>query len=209
MTQICSRCGGTSFHYNRSRIRMECSSCGAPLSDDHQQEQQMQFDRTYAQAMAHILAGNWNQAISLLTSLANQYPTEKKLYLAILQAATADFQDLDMTDSARRSTACQAWNKLVRLNHVTPQMILYGRSRRKAFQARMARQRKQVLTWLFLTALFIMLGLTALGTGNVGLAAVWGAGLAGSLYKLSHCPPLRINMRQSDPHPKDRDNPFV
>lgn len=209
MTQICSRCGGTAFHYNRSRMRMECSSCGTPLSDNRQQEQQMQFDRTYAQAMSHILAGNWNQAISLLTPLLNQYPTEKKLYLAILQAATADFQDLDMTDPSRRSTACRTWDKLVRLNQVTPEMIRYGRARREACRAQLAHQRKQVLTSLFCIVLFSTLGLAALSVQATGLAVVWGVCLAGSLYKLSKCPPIRITGQRPNPHPTDQDNPFV
>ena len=33
MDQICPRCGCRSFHYNRSRMRVECDACGHALTD--------------------------------------------------------------------------------------------------------------------------------------------------------------------------------
>lgn len=77
MDRICSRCGCSSFHYNRSRMRMECDSCGTPVYDPQQEQQLMQYDRTYSQAMSHLASGNWEQTIALLRPLMSQYPTEK------------------------------------------------------------------------------------------------------------------------------------
>ena len=59
---------------------MECDLCGAPLRDPQQDQQLMQYDRTYSQAVGHLTAGNWSQAIDLLKPLLEQYPTEKRLY---------------------------------------------------------------------------------------------------------------------------------
>lgn len=103
MDRVCSRCGCSSFHYNRSRIRMECDSCGHPVYDPQQDQQLMQYDRTYSQAMSHLTAGNWEQTIGLLRPLMSQYPTEKRLYLAVLRAATQDFRDIDMRNTANRA----------------------------------------------------------------------------------------------------------
>ena len=84
---------------------MECDSCGHPVSDPQQDQQLMQYDRTYSQAMSHLAAGNWEQTIVLLRPLMSQYPTEKKLYLAVLRAATQDFGDIDMDNTANRTIA--------------------------------------------------------------------------------------------------------
>lgn len=57
---------------------MECDSCGTPVQDPQQDQQLMQYDRTFSQAMSHLTAGNWEQTIDLLRPLMSQYPTEKK-----------------------------------------------------------------------------------------------------------------------------------
>ena len=103
-----------------------------PVYDPQQDQQLMQYDRTYSQAMSHLAAGNWEQTIVLLRPLMSQYPTEKKLYLAVLRAATQDFGDIDMDNTANRTIASEAWNKLVRLNGVTSEMIEYGSRRYEA-----------------------------------------------------------------------------
>ena len=108
---------------------MECDSCGTPVQDPQQDQQLMQYDRTYSQAMSHLTAGNWEQAIGLLRPLMSQYPTEKRLYLAVLRAATQDFRDIDMRNTANRAIASEAWDKLIRLNGVTGEMLRYGRQR--------------------------------------------------------------------------------
>ena len=153
MERICSRCGCSSFHYNRSRMRMECDSCGTPVYDPQQDQQLMQYDRTYSQAMSHLAAGNWEQTITLLRPLMSQYPTEKKLYLAVLRAATHDFEDIAMDNTANRSIASEAWDKLVRLNGVASEMLRYGRQRYEKHRGELNRQRTRILIWIFAAAL--------------------------------------------------------
>ena len=72
MDRVCSRCGCSSFHYNRSNMRMKCDLCGHPVYDPQQDQQLMQYDRTYSQAMSHLAAGNWEQTIVLLRPLMSQ-----------------------------------------------------------------------------------------------------------------------------------------
>lgn len=57
MDRVCSRCGCSSFHYNRSKMRMACDLCGTPVYDPQQDQQLMQYDRTYSQAMSQLMAG--------------------------------------------------------------------------------------------------------------------------------------------------------
>ena len=102
METICPRCGGSHFHYNRSRMRMECDTCGTPWLNPQQEQRLMEYDQTYAQALQHIQAGNWQQALQRLAPLAGQYPTDKKLHEAIIQAATQDFSDMTMRETAPR-----------------------------------------------------------------------------------------------------------
>lgn len=161
MAQYCLHCGGTSFHYNSGRMRMECSSCGTPLNEYALQEQQMQYDRMYSQAMSHLLAGNWDQTISQLKPLTNQYPTDKKLYIALLRATTRDFSDIEMQDSNKRAIASDSWDKLVRLRGVTSDMIRYGMNRYERHMFELRRQKNIVLNWLFSVSIAIFLmGLT-------------------------------------------------
>ena len=149
MDHICSRCGCSSFHYNRSRMRMECDSCGHPVYDPQQDQQLMQYDRTYSQAMSHLAAGNWEQTIVLLRPLMSQYPTEKKLYLAVLRAATQNFGDIDMDNTTNRTIASEAWDKLVRLNGVSGEMIRYGSRRYEKHRDELNKQRARILASIF------------------------------------------------------------
>ena len=43
MDQICPRCGCRSFHYNRSRMRVECDACGHALTDPQELQLQRPF----------------------------------------------------------------------------------------------------------------------------------------------------------------------
>lgn len=149
MDRVCSRCGCSSFHYNRSRMRMECDLCGTPVYDPQQDQQLMQYDRTYSQAMGHLDVGNWEQAIVLLRPLMSQYPTEKKLYLAVLRASTQDFGDIDMDNTANRAIASEGWDKLVRLNGITGEMIRYSRQRYEKYRGELNKQRTLILAWIF------------------------------------------------------------
>lgn len=153
MDHMCSQCGCRSFHYNRSRMRMECDSCGTPVYNLQQDQLLMQYDRTYSQAMSHLAAGNWEQTISLLRPLMSQYPKEKRLYLAVLRAATQDFRDIDMENTANRVTTSEVWNKLVRLNSVSGEMVRYSRQRYEKHREELGRQNTRILAWIFAAAL--------------------------------------------------------
>ena len=209
MDRVCSRCGCSSFHYNRSRMRMECDLCGHPVLDPQQDQQLMQYDRTYSQAMSHLTAGNWEQTIGLLRTLMNQYPTEKKLYLAVLRAATQDFRDIDMGNAANRATASEAWDKLIRLNGVTSEMLRYGRQRYEMHREELSRQRTKILAWIFAAAsCSILTGI--LFEMECYLAAVLcTGGIAGCLYKVFKSHPVMVIKQLISAVPNYQHNPFV
>lgn len=209
MAQICSRCGCSSFHYNRSRMRMECDLCGAPLRDPQQDQQLMQYDRTYSQAVGHLTAGNWTQAINLLKPLLEQYPTEKRLYLAVLRAATRDFSDLAMENLSARILASQAWDKLVRLNGVTGEMLRYSRRRYERHREELSRRRDRILLWIFMAALCSFLAGIALAIACYWIALAGAAGLAACLYQAYNLQPIRVIRQLMRSTPDDRSNPFV
>lgn len=209
MARMCPRCGGTSFHYNRTRMRMECSNCGTAINDTAQQEQQMQYDRTYSQAMGHLLAGNWDQTISILRPLLSQNPTDKNLYTAIVRAATEDFHDVDMNDSSRRSTASDAWNKLVRLGGVTPAMIRYSRKRYEKHVSELSRQRNRIIGWLITASMAFVFAGVAIDQYAEG-TALFLIGLAVfCLYKFFKKKPISVTKQLSAKQPNYNDNPFL
>lgn len=209
MERICSRCGCSSFHYNRNRMRMECNLCGAPIYDPQQDQQLMQYDRTYSQAMSHLAAGNWEQTISLLKPLLNQYPTEKKLYRAILRAATQDFRDLEMENTARKTAALEAWDKLIRLGGVTAEMLRYSRERYEKQRKKLSRQFTRILTWVFLAALCSVMAGVFYETEPYFIAVGCVGGCIGCLYKALTANPLRVIRQLQIPTPDMHHNPFL
>lgn len=209
MDRICSRCGCSSFHYNRSRMRMECDLCGTPVYDPQQDQQLMQYDRTYSQAMSHLAAGNWEQTITLLRPLMSQYPTEKKLYLAVLRAATHDFGDIAMDNTANRSIASEAWDKLVRLNGVTGEMLRYGRQRYEKHRGELSRQRTRILVWIFAAALCSTIAGVFFGTENYFIAVLCTGGLVGCLYKVFSSHPVKVIKQLMCDVPNYQHNPFI
>lgn len=209
MDRICSRCGCSSFHYNRSRMRMECDSCGTPVHDPQQAQQLMQYDRTYSQAMSHLAAGNWEQTIALLRPLMSQYPTEKKLYLAVLRAATQDFRDIDMDNTANRSTASESWDKLVRLNGVTGEMIRYGRQRYEKHREELNRQRIRILEWIFVAAFCSIIAGVLIGAEYYFVAVLCSGGLVGCLYKVFSSHPVKVIKQLMSAVPNYQYNPFI
>lgn len=209
MDRICSRCGCSSFHYNRSRMRMECDSCGTPVQDPQQDQQLMQYDRTFSQAMSHLTAGNWEQTIGLLRPLMSQYPTEKRLYLAVLRAATQDFRDIDMGNTANRATASEAWDKLIRLNGVTGEMLRYGRQRYEKHREELSKQRTKILAWIFAAASCSILAGILFGTKCYFPAVLCTGGLAGCLYKAFSSHPVKVVKQLMSAVPNYQHNPFV
>lgn len=209
MDRVCSRCGCSSFHYNRSRMRMECDSCGTPVQDPQQDQQLMQYDRTYSQAMSHLTAGNWEQTIGLLRPLMSQYPTEKRLYLAVLRAATQDFRDIDMGNTANRATASEAWDKLIRLNGVTGEMLRYGRQRYEKHREELSKQRTKILAWIFAAASCSILAGILFGTECYFLAVLCTGGLVGCLYKTFSSRPVKVIKQLMSAVPNYQHNPFI
>lgn len=209
MDRVCSRCGCSSFHYNRSRMRMECDSCGTPVQDPQQDQQLMQYDRTYSQAMSHLTAGNWEQTIGLLRPLMSQYPTEKRLYLAVLRAATQDFRDIDMGNTANRATASEAWDKLIRLNGVTGEMLRYGRQRYEKHREELSKQRTKILAWIFAAASCSILAGILFGAEYYLGGVLCTGGLVGCLYRVFSLHPVRVIKQLMSAAPNYQHNPFV
>lgn len=208
MERVCSRCGCTSFHYNRRLMQMVCDGCGHSVDNEQNSQQLMQFDRTYAQAMEHLHVGNWDQVINLLRPLLNQHPSEKKIYAALFRAATHDYEDIEMTDHNRVSIASDSWDKLVRLRAVTGEMRVYARKREGIQRAEIEKERARVarsillagllslLAWLFFFCSSDVLGFT------VVCLVVW------YIYKLITSDSLR-KIRDFDKEvPDNRRNPF-
>lgn len=210
MEQICSRCGSTTFHYNHSSLKIECAFCGTPLPDPQEERQLMQYDRAYAQAMAHLAAGNWGQTISLIKPLLTQYPTEKKLYVALLRAATQDFSDIDMANAANKAIASEAWDKLVRLNGVTAQMQRYSRQKYETRRDRLNKQKGKVLTWIFLAAfLFVVIGAFG-GIMSSDITTICVIGLTVCLYKVYKAEPFSLLKRINNELEQNyQRNPFI
>ena len=209
MDRVCSRCGCSSFHYNRSRMRMECDLCGTPVYDPQQDQQLMQYDRTYSQAMSHLDAGNWEQTIALLSPLMSQYPTEKKLYLAVLRAATQDFGDIDIDNTTKRTIASEAWDKLVRLNGVTGEMIRYGSRRYEKHREELNKQRARILAWIFAAAFCAIIAGILLGAESYFVAVLCIGGLVGYLYKVFSSRPVKVIKQLMSAVPNYRHNPFI
>ena len=209
MDRICSGCGCSSFHYNRSRMRMECDSCGTPVYDPQQDQQLMQYDRTYSQAMSHLTAGNWDQTIALLRPLMRNYPTEKKLYLAVLRAATQDFRDISMENTANRAIASEAWDKLSRLNGITSEMIRYGRQRYKKHREELNRQRTRILAWIFAAAFCSIMAGVLFGTKRYFIAVLCTGGLAVCLHKVFSLRPVKVIQQLTSAAPNHQNNPFI
>ena len=209
MDRVCSRCGCSSFHYNRSRMRMECDSCGHPVQDPQQDQQLMQYDRTYSQAMSHLTVGNWEQTIGLLRPLMSQYPTEKRLYLAVLRAATQDFMDIDMENAVNRATASEAWDKLIRLNGVTGEMLRYGRQCYEKHREELGKQRTKILAWIFAAAFGSILAGILFGAECYFFAVLCTGGLAGCLYKAFSSHPVKVIRQLMSAVPNYQQNPFI
>lgn len=209
MDRVCSRCGCSSFHYNRSRMRMECDLCGTPVQDPQQEQLLMQYDRTYSQAMGHLTAGNWERTIVLLKPLMSQYPTEKRLYLAVLRAATHDFSDIDMGNNANRATASEAWDKLLRLNGVTDDMIRYCRQRYEKHREELNKQRNKIIAWIFAAATCSILIGILWKYECYFIAVTSSGGLAGCLYKVFSSHPVKVIKQLMNAVPNYQHNPFI
>lgn len=209
MAQTCTHCGCTAFHYNSARRRVVCDGCGHPVADPQLEQQMMQYDRTYAQAMDHLAAGNWEQTIQMIRPLLSQRPTEKRLYMALLRAATRDFSDIAMTNTSYRTTASDAWSKLLRLQGVTGDMLRYSRRRYELHRTELQRQRNKLVAWIFAAAASSVAAGLAIGSSAVFLAVLCAGSLAGCLYKAFSLKPVEIVRQLTSTVPDHRSDPFV
>jgi len=188
---------------------MECDLCGAPAQDPQRDQQQMHDDRTYAQAMGHLSAGNWNQAMNLLRPLLEQHPTDTRLYLAVLRAATQDFRDMDMGNTANRAAAADAWDKLVRFNGVTGEMLRYSRRRYEKNRERLCKRRNWILMWNFAAAFCSIAAGACFGAADHWTGLLCAGGLVCCLYKVCRAHPIEVIRQLASAAPEDRNNPFI
>lgn len=209
MSRICNRCGCSSFHYSPTRMQLECDACGAPVYDEQRVQQLMQFDRTYSQALEHIQVGNWDTAISLLRPLLNQFPSEKKLYVALLKASTNNFSNIEMNNASYCSIASNAWDKLLRLNFVSAEMMRYARKRYDKRIADLDIERKKLAKRIFIAAFLSVLA------GLLFYSAAYFCGVVcvvctiRFLYKLFTSDSFNIVRKASQTgQPDYRQNPF-
>jgi len=205
---FCRRCGCTSSHYNRSRMMYVCDMCGTPVRESGNDQALMQFDRTFATASEHLEAGNWDQAISLISPLTSQYPTEKKLYVVILRAATQDFSDFEMQNEIRKNSASDAWDKLIRLRGVTPAMREYRKRGYEIKRDYFLDRKFSMMLWLF-AASFCSFVAGILGKqGHYFWMVLFVLGFGGSLYMTFKCRPIYILKQLLKKAPDYNSNPF-
>lgn len=190
-------------------MRIECDSCGAPVQDPQQDQQLMQYDRTYSQAMSHLAAGNWEQTINLLKPLMSQYPTEKRVYLAILRAATHDFRDIDMENTSNKSIASETWDKLVRLNGVTNDMLIYSRQRYEKHVAELLKQRNKIIIWIFAAAICSILAGVFFAIRNYFFFVPFMSVPPVFLFMAISNNPIKVIRQLMSPKPNYQQNPFT
>ena len=209
MELICSRCGCTSFHYNHGRRRLECDSCGAPVREPQENQQLMEYYRAYSQAMDHLCVGNWERAIDLLKPLVEQHPTDTHLYKALLKAATQDYSDITMLNTARRTLAANAWSKLERLNGITSTMLSYRSQWVSRRRKELCRQRNRILAWVFASALLCFIAGDLIDSGRVFVAVLCASGAVFCLNQMLSLNPANVIRQLRSPAPAFRSNPFV
>ena len=121
MNWNCPWCGCRTYHYNSERGRNECDGCGTPVTSEEEETWRNQYEQQILRARAHLEVANWIQAVDLLEPLTRQSPTDKRLYRMLLQAATKDYQDMQMQNRRLRQIAADAWEKLERLGGLEDQ----------------------------------------------------------------------------------------
>lgn len=190
-------------------MRLECDFCGTPFYDLEQEQQLIQYDRTYSQAMSHIAVGNWEEAVALLHPLMQQDPIDKRIYLAVLRALTQNFSDVDINNVSNRKSAAEAWDKLVRLNAITSEMLKYSRQCYDKHKSELDKQKRKILAWIFIAAAFSICAGLFWGTESYFIALLCIGGLIKSLSKvLSLQPGILIKQIMCDA-PTYQKNPFT
>lgn len=209
MDWTCPRCGSKTYHYDRTRIQNRCSSCGYPVDDRQQTQQLMQYDRTLANACAHLQAGNWKETVSLILPLLRQWPADVRLHSLILQAATKEFQDYEMCDSSLRTAASDAWDKLARLNGLTDEMLRYSQLRYQKHIEKQTAIRNQFLLYILIATCLFFWMIFILGTNQDGLYMLLTVGFIWTVYRAIKTHPLGAFRALLAPRPAWSANPFL
>lgn len=104
--------------------------------------------------------------------------------------------------------ASQAWDKLVRLNGVTGEMVRYGRQRYERRREELGGQRGRLLKWIFSAALCALLAGLFFGMEEGALGVLCIGGLALCLRRAASLHPGRVLRRLRAPPPGGQDDPF-
>lgn len=150
--RICRRCGGRHFRYDPRQMAEVCVLCRTPVDT----AQRAQLDRSLALAQEHLRVGNWSEAASTLTSLTSQTPGDVRLYYGLLRAYTHDFSDVEL--SSGRVAAADAWDKLVRLGSLSPEMAQYKRRYLETHKKEFLKQRRKIRSFALLVGVVTPLG---------------------------------------------------
>ena len=209
MNLVCRSCGGTDFYYNPTRMRMICRSCMTPYTDPLQDQQLMQYDQTCSIAGEHLIAGNWQEVIRILRPLTNQHPTDKRLYKALLRAATMDYSDIDMDSEYNRSEASDAWNKLLRLNGIDNDMRAYSARRYQKHRKELLHKRNIFLAWLLGGSAGALSAGILFSSRHYFLFILALAVCGYCLYRSLISKPYQVFKRLLASRPNYNDNPFV
>ena len=149
----CTDCGGLVV-YDSSIRAIACRSCGRIYDPLNTWDNQKIHDDMIYLAGEHVKAGNWDEALGLVTHLSTlKHPGDPRIYSYTLIAATKGFSDPDTLDYTKRKLASEAWDKLVRLKSITPEMVVYGQNHYAKRQAEKDYGISRILLWLFLAAL--------------------------------------------------------
>ena len=203
----CPQCGCPVSHYNRNRMRRECDCCGWPVADPAQEEQLRRFDQDVDRAVRHLRAGNWHEAVGLLTPLMAQQPDDIRLYRLTLQAVTEDFENL-APSPLLIVAARNAWDKLERLHGLDARALQYARAVNRGKRERLEARGRTVLRYLlWMGGCLLAAGLFFAGEHDFLGGGAFGAALAlgAALYRMNFWTALQRLREPLD----ETKNPFI
>lgn len=176
----CPNCGYLITYLPDSRM-IGCSRCGTIIDPLDNWENEKTHDNMIALSGEHIRAGNWDEAISLLTPLSSLvHPADKRVYEFILTAATEDFTAFDISEE-KRKLAMKSWDSLDRLNGITSKMIDYSLSKYNTMADQTERITSFVYFFLFTSAVLAVLAAICFVTSHYIMMFLFILGVSGSL----------------------------
>lgn len=114
-----------------------------------------------------------------------------------------------MDNTTNRTIASEAWDKLVRLNGVSGEMIRYGSRRYEKHREELNKQRARILAWIFAAAFCAIIAGILLGAESYFVAVLCIGGLVGCLYKVFSSRPIKVVKQLMSAVPNYQHNPFV